>query len=116
MAKSTVKIKHLGIWSTAKFAGAFSFILSILMLLVSGLIFGVFLLFSMLIGSAVGGVKGLLGSLFTGSVGAGMFLVGAVAFVVVYTILGFIMGAIMSIAFNMVVKVSGGLSFDAEIA
>ena len=116
VTKSTVKIKHLGIWSTSKFIGTFCFIFSILMLLVWGSIFAVIMGFSLLLGLGFGGSDALVTTLLGAGFGIATFLFSAVAFVIVYTIVGFIVGAIMSIAFNLVVKMSGGLSYDAEIS
>jgi hypothetical protein len=115
MAKQTIKVKHLGIVSTGKFASIFAFIFSSLMLIVWGAIFGGLMLFSMLLGSAFGGLKALFGMLMGAGVGFVGFIVAAVAFVLVYTLFGFIAGMIGAFAFNTVVKLSGGLSFDAEI-
>jgi len=115
MAKSTVKIKHLGIISTGKFAAIFCFIFSILMLIVWGVIFGCLMLFTMILGIGFGGSDALIGMLMAGGFSVVSFLVMAVVLVLFYTIFGFIAGMLGAFAFNMVVKLSGGLSFDAEI-
>jgi hypothetical protein len=115
MAKSTIKVKHLGLISTGKFAAIFAFIFSTLMLIVWGVIFGGILLLTTILGVALGGAKALLGSVISGGFGIVTFLIMAVIFVIMYTIFGFIAGFIGAFAFNAVVKLSGGLSFDAEI-
>jgi hypothetical protein len=116
MAKSTVKIKHLGVWSTAKFASIFCFLFSIMFLLVWGAIVGIMLLLSTVLGALMGGTNALIGTLLASGFGLVTFLLMAVAFVIIYTIMGFIVGAIGAFVFNIVAKFSGGLSFDAEIA
>jgi hypothetical protein len=114
MAKQTIKVKHLGLISTGKFASIFAFIFSSLMLLVTGVMFGAMTLLMMVIGG-LSGSEAFLGTLMGGGVSLVMFLFMAVAFVIVYTLFGFIGGVVGAFAFNMVVKLSGGLSFDAEI-
>jgi hypothetical protein len=114
MAKSTVKIKHLGIWSTAKFAAVFCFLFSTLFLLLWGAMFGVMVLLMTAIG-AMGGKDSLIASIIGGGLSFGMFLVAAVGFVILYTIVGFTAGIIGAFVFNLVAKFSGGLSYDAEI-
>ena len=39
-----------------------------------------------------------------------------VATIVAYTLVGLVLGMIVAFCFNLVVKLSGGLSFDAEIS
>ena len=116
MAKSTITIKHLGLISTGKFMSIFCFILSMLMLLVYGVIFGVIMLIIMVLGLSLGGKDSLLGMVMTGGFSLVWFVLMAVVFVVVYTIMGFIMGILTAFAYNIVAKLSGGLSFDAEMS
>ncbi|MFH1054507.1 MAG: hypothetical protein V1744_00265 [Candidatus Altiarchaeota archaeon] len=115
MGKSTVKIKHLGLVSTGKFLSVFCLIFSILMLGVWALVFGMFMLFSLVLGLGLGGRDALFGMVLASGFSLVTFLLMAVAFVVIYTVMGFVMGVIMAFVFNLVVKISGGLSLDAEI-
>ena len=115
MAKSTVKIKHLGLFSTGKFAAVFSFIFSLLLLAVGVVVFILYAVLSLLIGVISGSYEMLASALMITGVSLVTFAVAAVVGVVAYTILGFIVGLLTALAFNIVVKLSGGLSFDADI-
>lgn len=115
MVKQKVTIKHLGLTSTGKFAAAFSFIISLLYMVV-GAVLSLFLaLVSVVFGIALGDFNALVATLITGAGGLLMFLVGAAFFVVVFTISGFVSGVLGALAYNIVSKVSGGLSFDAQL-
>ncbi|MBD3388576.1 MAG: hypothetical protein GF416_05860 [Candidatus Altiarchaeales archaeon] len=115
MAKSTIKIKHLGLMSTGKFAAVFSLIYS-LVLIAIGVVMGVvYFLLSVLLGLGSGSFDVLAATLMVGGVGLVGFLISAVVGVVSSTIIGFFMGVIVAFVFNVVVKLSGGLAVDAEI-
>ncbi len=116
MSKQTVKIKHLGMFSTGKFMAVFNFILTLVVMGI-GIVFGIlFALVSVLVGIFSGDFNTLLVAI-TSAVGIVLtYLVTGLIVIVGYTIMGFIVGAIVAFCFNIVVKLSGGLSFDAEIA
>jgi hypothetical protein len=115
MAKSTIKVKHLGIMSTGRFMAVYTFLLSLVQIalgvvmmvfyLIVGLIFG--------LGSGDSNALGAVLLLFGGSLIG--FIITAVLAVVGMTVLGFLIGAIGAFVFNIGVKLSGGLRLDAEI-
>jgi len=115
MPKSVVKIKHLGLFSTGKFMAVFSLIISLVILGIGAAMFILYLVFALLAGLLSGSYDVLAGALMVGGVSLVTFIVSAVVGVVAYTLVGFISGVIVAFAFNMVVKLSGGLSYDAEI-
>jgi hypothetical protein len=115
MAKSTVKIKHLGLVSTGKFLAVFWFIFSLVILAIFAVVFGLITLFSTILGLGFGGSDALGGVIVMAGLNIVSFLVMAVVLIIVYPIMGFIVGVIGAFVFNLVVKVSGGLAFDAEI-
>jgi len=116
MAKSVVKIKHLGLMSTGKFFAVFWFIFSLILTVVFGIMFGGMALLMTVIGIGFGGSRALLPTLMMAGMNLVTFVIMAVILLVVYPIMGFIIGVVGAFAFNVVVKVSGGLAFDAEIA
>ncbi|MFH0862943.1 MAG: hypothetical protein V1875_07945 [Candidatus Altiarchaeota archaeon] len=116
MAKQTVKVKHLGLVSTGKFFAVFWFIFSLILTVIFGVFFGFFALLSTVLGLGFGGSDAILPTIMMLVMNVGFFLVMAVILLVVYPIMGCIIGFVGAFAFNMVVKLSGGLSFDAEIA
>jgi len=115
MAKSTVNIKHLGLVSTGKFLAVFWFIFSLVILAIFAVVFGFITLLSTLLGLGLGGNDALGGIIVMAGLNLVSFLVMAVVMIIVYPIMGFIFGVIGAFVFNLVVKVSGGLAFDAEI-
>jgi len=115
MAKSVVKVKHLGLISTGKFIAVFCFIYMLVVLGIMAVVFGVFMLLSMLLGLGVGGKDALLGLVMAGGFSLATFAFMAVVMIILYPIIGFVAGVILAFVFNTVAKLSGGLSFDAEI-
>lgn len=115
MAKQTVKVKHLGLVSTGKFFAVFWFIFSLILTVIFGIMFGAMALLSTVIGLGFGGSDALLPTLMMAGMNIITFVIMAVVLLVVYPIMGFLIGFVGAFAFNTVVKLSGGLSFDAEI-
>jgi hypothetical protein len=94
-----VKLRKLGVLSMG--------LVSCLATLFIGVIgFIIMLILNSLLGSVVSGVGGL-SSLFDVSSGAIFFLV-------VYPILGFISGIIGALIYNLVAKIAGGLKLELE--
>lgn len=116
MAKETIKIKHLGLFSTGKFLAVFNFILSLVLLGIGVLASGVFFLFSLLLGLGSGDFGTLAAAITGGALGLFGTLIMAVVAIIFQTIMGFFAGVIIAFCFNVVVKLSGGLSFDADIS
>jgi len=114
MAKSTVRIKHLGIMSTGKFMAVYAFLLSLVEIAVGVVVLLFYMLLGLLFG--LGGDRDMLGPLLL-MFGGGLitFAVWAVFAVVLMTVSGFIVGAIGAFVFDVGVKLSGGLVLDAEI-
>jgi hypothetical protein len=115
MAKQTVVIKHLGLISTGKFFAAFTFIFGLLMTVISGILFAIISLFSVAFGLGMGDGGALMSSIVFAGMNLVTFAIMAVVMLIAYPIFGFIVGAAMALALNIVVKLSGGLSFNADI-
>ncbi len=115
MSQSTVKIKHLGLFSTGKFMAVFTLILNLVLLGVGAATFIVYIVFALLAGLLSGSYDVLAGSLVVGGVSLVTFLVSAAVGLIASVIVGFFAGMIVAFAFNVVVKLSGGLAFDADV-
>jgi hypothetical protein len=98
-----VELKKLDILSTALMSG----FLNLLIGLIFGLIFGCFALIGMAgLNSATDGLFD-----FTG-IGALVFIC---AMPIIYGIIGFIGGAILALAYNIVANVIGGIKFELDM-
>ena len=97
-----VELKKLDILSTALMSG----FLYLLIGLIFGLIFGCFAL----IGLA--GLNSLTGEFDTSGIGALVFFC---AMPIIYGIIGFIGGAILALAYNIVANVIGGIKFELDM-
>ena len=110
-----VKIKHLGMFSTGKFLSVFNFILGFVLFGLTILATIVFALFSVLLGLGSGDYNVLAAALAGGVFGVLSTIAMAFVTIILYMIVGFFVGCIVAFVFNMVVKISGGLTFDAEV-
>ena len=102
-----LRIRKLGVLSVAKIQASIMFIISLLISIPYGLIV---IIYSLVGGSFVGGNAGL-------GVGAGGIVIGLLIMIglpIMYSIIGFIGGAIASLLYNLFAGWVGGIEIEVE--
>ena len=102
-----LRIRKLGVLSVAKIEAAILFVLSLLISIPYGLIL---IIYGLVGGSAVGNSAGL-------AIGAGGVVIGLLIMVglpIMYSIMGFVGGAIAALLYNLFSNWVGGIEIEVE--
>jgi len=103
-----VTLTHIGVVALGRLFAIWSFVIGVILLIISGII----ILFGTLLGMVAGdnpiealggGIIGFIGFLFFGVVG-----------LVINSVIAFLLGALSALVYNIVIKVGGGIDFDLK--
>ncbi|NNE98999.1 MAG: hypothetical protein HKN25_08255 [Pyrinomonadaceae bacterium] len=105
-----LKIRKLGILSVAKIYAVMMLVMSLLFSIPYGLII---IIFSLIGGAGAGSQDGLAG-LAVGGTGVVFGIVVMIALPIIYGILGFVMGALSALVYNIFAGMVGGIEIEVE--